>query len=76
MHAWMDVCMYPHETPRKTGTQHVSKTLGEAWEACVFVVQSKLLKDLLNSRVYSSPYIIPNNSPHNAFPHSLLSTRE
>ena len=41
--------MYPHETPRKTGTQHVSKTLGEAWEACVFVVQSKLLKDLLDS---------------------------
>ena len=22
---------------------------------------------------YSSPYIIPNNSPHNPFPHSLLS---
>ena len=25
---------------------------------------------------YSSPYTIPNNSLHNAFPHSLLSTRE
>ena len=25
---------------------------------------------------YSSPYIIPNNSLHNQFPHSLLSTRE
>ena len=25
---------------------------------------------------YSSLYIIPNNSPHNPFPHSLLSTRE
>ena len=25
---------------------------------------------------YSSPYIIPNNSPHIPFPHSLLSTRE
>ena len=25
---------------------------------------------------YSSPYIIPNNSPHNPFPHSLLSTRQ
>ena len=24
---------------------------------------------------YSSPYIIPNNSYHNAFPHSLLRTR-
>ena len=22
------------------------------------------------------PYIVPNNSPHNPFPHSLLSTRE
>ena len=25
---------------------------------------------------YSSPYIIPNNSPHNPFPHSLLRTRQ
>ena len=25
---------------------------------------------------YSSPYIIPNNSHYNPFPHSLLSTRE
>ena len=25
---------------------------------------------------YSSPYIIPNSSPHNPFPHSLLRTRE
>ena len=25
---------------------------------------------------YSSPYIMPNNSPHSPFPHSLLSTRE
>ena len=25
---------------------------------------------------YTSPYIIPNNSPHNPFPHSLLSTRK
>ena len=25
---------------------------------------------------YSSPYIIPNNSLHNPFPHSLLSTRQ
>ena len=25
---------------------------------------------------YSSPYIIPNNSPYNPLPHSLLSTRE
>ena len=25
---------------------------------------------------YSSPYIIPNNSPYNPFPHSFLSTRE
>ena len=24
----------------------------------------------------SSPYIIPNNSPHNPFPHSLLRTRQ
>ena len=24
----------------------------------------------------SSPYIIPNNSPHNSFPHSLLRTRQ
>ena len=24
---------------------------------------------------YSSPYIIPNNSPHNPFPHSLRRTR-
>ena len=25
---------------------------------------------------YSSPYIIPNSSPHNPFPHSLLSAKE
>ena len=25
---------------------------------------------------YSSPYTIPNNCPHNPFPHFLLSTRE
>ena len=25
---------------------------------------------------YSSPYIIPNNSLHNPFPHSLLRTRQ
>ena len=25
---------------------------------------------------YSSPYIIPNNSPHSPFPHSLLRTRQ
>ena len=25
---------------------------------------------------YASPYIIPNNSPHNPFPHSLLRTRQ
>ena len=25
---------------------------------------------------YSCPYIIPNNSPHNPFPHSLLRTRQ
>ena len=25
---------------------------------------------------YSSPYILPKNSPHNPFPHSLLSTRQ
>ena len=25
---------------------------------------------------YSSPYIIPNNSPHNPFPHSLIGTRQ
>ena len=25
---------------------------------------------------YGSPYIFPNNSPHNPFPHSLLSTKE
>ena len=25
---------------------------------------------------YSSPYIIPNHSPNNPFPHSLLSTRQ
>ena len=25
---------------------------------------------------YSSPYIIPHNSPHHPFLHSLLSTRE
>ena len=25
---------------------------------------------------YSGPYIIPNNSLHNPFPHSLLSTRQ
>ena len=25
---------------------------------------------------YSSPYIIPNNIPHNPFPHSLLRTRQ
>ena len=25
---------------------------------------------------YSSPYIIPSNSLHNPFPHSLLSTRQ
>ena len=25
---------------------------------------------------YSSPYITPNNSPHDAIPHSLLRTRQ
>ena len=25
---------------------------------------------------YSSPYILPNDSPHNLFPHSLLRTRQ
>ena len=25
---------------------------------------------------YSSPDIVPNNSPHNPFPHSLLRTRQ
>ena len=54
------------EALEKACRKHISLVLSREWGDGSLQYQVS----------YSSPYIIPNNSPHNPFSHSLLSTRE